>query len=136
MTPISYTDGSCIKTNNTDKVGKGSWGWVLINEIEDIVFESNGEVYNDTTNNRMELQAVLELLDFCKDYTKKIIIRSDSMYVINCAQNIWKRSKNIDLWKIYDTKSKNIDIVFEKVKAHSGNYWNDYVDNLAKKSVM
>lgn len=130
MTQIIYTDGSCIP-----KTGSGGYGFVILPSEEDPHewHVSGGE--DCTTNNRMELTAVIEALTFC--HTKSYFtIYSDSMYVINCAKGVWTRKKNIDLWKKYDEISygKNIDWVW--VKSHSGNKYNEIVDLLAKKEVL
>ena len=77
------------------------------------------------------MQAVIEALEGCGKLDDDFYIYTDSMLVLNCAQGVWKRKKNIDLWKRYDLVSKDKKIVWKKVKAHSGDKWNEYVDNLA-----
>jgi ribonuclease HI len=83
-----------------------------------------------TTNNRMELTAIIEAISSikpgleCKIYT-------DSQLCINCATGKWKRKANLDLWKEYNKFCKNKIINFEWVKAHNGNKYNEIVDNLA-----
>lgn len=119
-----YTDGSCI--NNP---GSGGWAFIMIDNDGNELYLSGCETF--TTNNRMELKAVIEGLklindiDFCTIY-------SDSKLVINCASGLWKRNKNLDLWKEYDDLSKTKkNIKFEWVKGHNGDYYNDFVDKLA-----
>ena len=127
MSTISiYTDGSCLMHS---KKRPGGWGFVLL-EPECEFHISGGEI--NTTNNRMELSAVIEALLFSRKY-KEYIIYSDSMYVINCANGKWKRSKNIDLWNKYNKISKNKKITYIWVKGHSGNKYNEIVDKLARK---
>jgi ribonuclease HI len=122
MNLIIYTDGSCISNTH------GGWAFVCFEKnIEWLV--SGGEA--NTTNNRMELIAVIKALDFNKEYTN-ISIHSDSMYVINCATGKYKRNKNKDLWNEYDTVSKNKNILFTHVYAHKGDKYNELCDYLAK----
>lgn len=112
-----------------------------------------------TTNNCMELKAVvrvldeLTILDCFKDLTH-VEINSDSAYVVNAInqkwlqnwkRNNWKTTdggnvKNCELWKSLDNilemyKKDKIKITFTKVKGHSGNTFNEMVDKLAKREV-
>jgi ribonuclease HI len=77
----------------------------------------------------MELLAVIEALKCLNQTTCDIY--SDSQWVINCAQKLWKRNKNLDLWKLYDEISKNFIIKYIWVKGHSGNIYNEQCDKLA-----
>lgn len=120
-----YTDGSCLMHT---KKRPGGWGFVLI-EHDREWHVSGGEI--NTTNNRMELSAVIEALLFSQEY-REYIIYSDSMYVINCANGKWKRGKNTDLWDKYTKISKNKKITYVWVKGHSGNKYNEIVDKLAR----
>ena len=89
-----------------------------------------GQGFVHTTNNRMELQAVIEALMFVDD--DRLVIHTDSKWVENCATGVWERKANRDLWGVYENLSNNRDIRFVWVKGHSGNMYNDLVDNLAK----
>lgn len=117
-----YTDGSCIK----NKYG----GWAFYIEDEELLFSGNEE---NTTNNRMELIAVLELLEILiEDFNcKKCIINTDSKLTLNCAQGIYKRNKNLDLWKKFHLLNSKIEIEWVWVKAHNGNEFNELVDKHA-----
>ena len=121
-----YTDGSCLKNPG----GAGGWAFCII--------EGEGEEYymcgceKISTNNTMELTAVIEALS-CVGKGVDCKIYSDSMLVINCASGKWKRKANLDLWKEYDTVSSGKNVIFEYVKAHNGNYYNEKVDKLAKE---
>lgn len=120
---VIYTDGSC-----SPNPGKGGWAYIAIFPDSEIW---NNDTVNHTTNNIMELTAVIKALSDFKD-TKYFLIYSDSLYVINCAENKWKRNKNTELWKQYDILSKDKDIIFKWVKGHNGNHYNELVDKLAK----
>ena len=115
-----YTDGSC-----RDKIG--GYAFIILKDDLEI---SWSEKVHDTTNNRMELLAVIEALR-CLESTEPCDIYSDSQWVINCAQKKWKRNKNLDLWEKYDTLSKKHSINFIWVKGHSGDIYNEKCDKLA-----
>ena len=130
---VVYTDGACL-----GNPGPGGWAWAV----------PGGEwacgADPDTTNNRMELQAVLEAL---RQISGPVEVVSDSTYVVNCFRDRWyegwrkrgwKNSKreqvaNRDLWEqvigLYEEREP--DISFRWVKGHSGNEWNEIVDQLA-----
>jgi len=121
-----YTDGSCISNPN----GPGGWAFVVIEEDGYEYYFSDKNAC--TTNNRMELTAILEAISSVKE-NQECIIFSDSQLTINCAIGKWKRNANLDLWEEYDKISKNKIINFEWVKAHNGNKYNEIVDELAYK---
>ena len=127
-----YTDGSCLK--NPD--GPGGWAFCYIpkNKEGKVIIVSDGE--KSTTNNRMELTSIIEALRFIgEDEDEKdkneYKIYTDSQLCINCATGVWKRNKNLDLWKLYDKYSKNKKLHFQWVKGHSGNTYNELVDHHA-----
>ena len=119
-----YTDGSCL--NNP---GKGGWAFVFIKNNKIKLISSGAE--KNTTNNRMELIAVIKALQCNKK--KNVNLYSDSKLTINCAKRIWKRKANLDLWSKYDLVSSNVIINYVWVKAHNGNVYNELVDKLAHK---
>lgn len=118
-----YTDGSCLKNPG----GPGGWAYLIENKKE-IKVGKGGD--KSTTNNRMELIAVIEGIKAVSD--EKVCIYTDSQYVIKCAKGEFKRHKNKDLWKTYDEVSKNKIVSFEWVKGHNGDINNEKVDLLAK----
>jgi ribonuclease HI len=125
-----YTDGSCFPN------GFGGWGFIILPSpiTNNTEYHVSGR-HDNTTNNRMELQAVIEALSFsipdCKKQ-KKYKIYTDSRLILNCAKGEWKRKANLDLWAIYDDVSSEKEIEWEWVKAHNNNYYNEQVDKLAK----
>jgi ribonuclease HI len=119
---ILYTDGSCI-----GNPGNGGWAFILISDEIEIHMS---ECEKSTTNNKMELRAVIEGLKFIKE-KEKCKIYSDSRYVINCATNMWKRKANTELWLEYDEVAKGKILEFEWVKSHNGNEYNEKVDKMA-----
>ncbi|MXV99238.1 MAG: ribonuclease HI [Acidimicrobiaceae bacterium] len=128
-----YTDGACL-----GNPGPGGWAWAV----------PGGEwacgADPHTTNQRMELQAVLEAL---RELDGPVEVVSDSTYVVNCFRDRWyegwkrrgwrnankKPVANRDLWEplIELYLSRADEISFRWVKGHSGNEWNEIVDQLA-----
>ena len=132
MTIIVYTDGSCLKNPN----GPGGWAFIVI-EIDRIWEVSGGD--KSTTNNRMELEAAIQTLEFLSSRDEDIIIYTDSKYVINgittwihnWIRKDWKKVKNVDLWKrLHVLNNKRVE--WKWVKGHSGDKYNDRADELAK----
>lgn len=140
-----YTDGSC-----SGNPGSGGWAALLLVKnmyAKEKITLKGGEKY--TTNNKMELKAVLEALKFIKnnffDFEYNITVFSDSSYVVSSinngalnkwALNGWKTTKqkeiaNKDLWAKMDNILKDNKPKFVKVKGHSGNKFNEYVDKIA-----
>jgi ribonuclease HI len=123
-----YTDGSCLSNPG----GAGGWACCIIEDDKEYYY-CDGDP--NTTNNRMELKAIIEGLSCIKE-NKKCIIYSDSKLTINCATSKWSKKSNLDLWEEYEKVSKNKDITLEWVKAHSGNYYNEKVDKLAYEEAL
>ena len=123
---IAYTDGGCLFNPG----GPGGYGVVIINKEAGEVSEYS-EGYISTTNNRMEVKAVLHALQETSESTEPVTIVSDSQYAINCAIGLWQRNKNRDLWKEYEKLTKGRDIRFNWVRGHSGNQYNERCDELA-----
>ena len=140
-----YTDGACV-----GNPGPGGWAALIINEKRKKEI-SGGEKL--TTNNRMELTAAIQALEYCNEKNEKqlsflnIKIFTDSTYVkdgITIWVNKWNKNnwktadkknvKNVDLWKRLIEQTKNKQIEWCWVKGHSDNPMNDLVDNLAKKA--
>ena len=132
-----YTDGAC-KGNP----GAGGWGVVMIWQGREKTL-SGGTA--DTTNNRMELTAVITALNHLKR-PMVITLYTDSVYVkdgitkwlAGWKNNNWRTAnkktvKNQDLWQELDKAVQRHQIKWYWVKGHSNNYYNDIVDKLACK---
>lgn len=142
---IVFTDGAC--SNNPG--GPGGWAATLNYDNRYDVISGND---TSTTNNRMELTAVVEAVKYLvKKGYKNIIVNSDSAYVVNgvnkgwihdWVKKGWKTKQgndvaNSDLWKkLYKIYMKSdISITFKKVAGHSGQTFNEIADEEAKKEV-
>jgi len=135
-----YTDGAC-----SGNPGPGGWGSILMYK-ENKKEISGGE--KNTTNNIMELTAVIEALKLVK-FPCKISIYSDSAYVVNAflqgwiynwIKKGWKTAdgspvKNKELWEELYNFTKIHDIKFIKVKGHSDNEFNNRCDELARNAI-
>ena len=120
-----YTDGAYSSSRD-----QGGWAFVVLQENDKLYSNYSGK--KNTTNNRMEIQSVIEALKYIKfKEIQEITLYSDSMYVIVTMTKNWKRNKNNDLWDIMDTLVKDISIIWKHVKGHSNNEWNNYCDILA-----
>ena len=115
--PKIYTDGSCLG-------GPSGWSFCV-----DHTWLVSGGVAS-STNNRMELQAVIEALDWITE--PECIIYTDSLLTLKCAKGIWKRKANMDLWSEYDRVSRDKIVHWNWVKAHNGDELNELVDVAAR----
>lgn len=136
-----FTDGAC-----SGNPGIGGWGALL--RYKDIEKELSGGAVN-TTNNRMELTAVIEALKSLKTVCN-ITIYTDSKYVMsgitewlaNWKRNNWKTSnkkddvKNVDLWLQLEKLIAPHEIRWVWVKGHNGHPENERVDTLARNEVL
>jgi ribonuclease HI len=132
-----YTDGAC-----RGNPGRGGWAWAVPGGR----FASGAEPA--TTNQRMEITAALEALrTLTADGASDVDVVSDSTYVVNCFKDRWwqgwqrrnwknsqnKPVANRDLWEplIELAVSSESNVTWRWVKGHSGDPWNDRVDELA-----
>ena len=135
-----YTDGAC-----SGNPGPGGWGAILM--YQGNKKEISGGKKN-TTNNEMELTAVIEALKMLK-FPCQVDLYSDSAYVVNAflqnwignwVKNNWKTSskepvKNQELWKELYELTKTHQVKFIKVKGHSDNEFNNRCDELARNAI-
>lgn len=128
-----YTDGS-----SRGNPGPGGYGAVLL--WGDAQKELSGG-YRLTTNNRMELLAVIKALESLKKRDITVTIFTDSQYVVNSIEKKWLNNwiktdfkggkKNKDLWLHFHALSKHFKLKFVWVKGHADNKWNNRCDELA-----
>jgi ribonuclease HI len=138
-----YTDGSCLKNPG----GAGGWAFVVVHNNK-IIHEASG-TSPSTTNNIMEMSAVIQALLWASDnaHGEAIHILTDSQYIINGIQewshnwirNGWQTTlgkpvKNADLWKTLIGKTSILNPEFHWVKSHNNNPMNDRADELARNA--
>lgn len=145
-----FTDGAC-----SENPGPGGWGAVFNTSNKCITISGNEKM---TTNNRMELKAVIEAFKriLSKNHNNiEYELYSDSAYVVNSInngwidkwkQNNWKTVKNDDvknkdLWSEFtclnnEMKARKICVKIIKIKGHAGNTFNELVDKLAKEESL
>ena len=134
-----YTDGACSKNP-----GPGGWAFVVVEQ--GIATYNAGGSEKHTTNNRMELTAILEACKYIDTQPEgRWTIYADSAYCINCYSAGWRRKwmengwmtsqnkpvLNQDLWEKLIPYFRRSDISFCKVKGHANNQFNNIVDELA-----
>ena len=138
---VIYTDGAC-----SGNPGAGGYGTVLL--YGDIRKELS-EGYTKTTNNRMELLAVIKGLETLKE-TCKVDLYSDSKYVVDAVEKKWivkwkaqgwmrnKKDKvsNTDLWIRMVELLEIHDVFFHWVKGHANNVENERCDQLAREAIQ
>jgi ribonuclease HI len=122
-----YTDGSCLKNPGSP----GGYAAVIYRGDELIEELSGGDVV--TTNNRMELMAVIVGLHAVRERSV-ITLYSDSQYVIKTLTQGWKRMKNVDLWTRLDQAARPHDVDWQWVRGHNGNAGNVRADALANRA--
>jgi ribonuclease HI len=144
-----YTDGGC-SGNKRDAGCKGAWAFLILDYGNNIVKRGSG-IEENTTNNRMEMTAVIKGLQLLKLYSfnpklEDCIVITDSKYVVNnfseylpeWKRNGWRRSGgggvvNIDLWKEIGSLSPEFkSFKFQWVKGHSTNKFNQEADALVR----
>ena len=127
-----YTDGA-----SRGNPGKGGYGIVMMAGKH---YKELSAGYRFTTNNRMELLAVITALETLKFTNTEITIVTDSKYVVDAVEKRWvfgwvqknfKGKKNADLWKRFLEVYKIHRVKFQWIKGHAGHHWNEEADKLA-----
>ena len=142
-----YTDGGC-----SGNPGPGGWAFVIIMNTfqgEQIIAQNKG-AQSDTTNNKMELTAVIEALRELKrtDAPRRAAVFTDSQYVQKgitewiktWKRNSWRTSdkkpvKNQELWIELDSLASEFSINWEWVKGHAGNEYNELCDQMTQEAI-
>ena len=129
-----YTDGSAL-----GNPGPGGYG-IIIELVGKNYFKEYAQGYSYTTNNRMELLAVIVALEKLKVQPLNVVVFSDSKYVIDSVEKKWvygwkaknfKGKKNPDLWKRFLTIYEQHNVKFQWVKGHNDHPQNERCDSLA-----
>ena len=139
---VVYTDGGC----DLNKAGIGAWAFTA--HFPDFTVIQRGSALLNTTNNRMEMRAVIKALEIL-EIGRPIRIVSDSMYVISgCTEwhfgwikRGWKTAdgqdvKNRDMWEPLLALCELHAVEFKHVKGHAGNFQNDHVDKACTKLMI
>ena len=129
-----YTDGAC-----SGNPGKGGYG-IVMEWVGKPYQKEFSEGYRKTTNNRMELLAVIVALENLRSDKLTITVFSDSKYVVDAIEKKWvfgwekkgfKNKKNIDLWKRFLKIYRKHKVNFRWVKGHNDHVQNERCDVLA-----
>lgn len=124
-----FTDGSCL-----GNPGPGGWAAILLEgEAKKPYIILKGHE-SETTNNRMEMVAVIEALRFIHEnhlQQSSITLYSDSTLVIKTLSLGWKRKANLDLWEELDELNEELSVDYLWVEGHGKNKWNNECDKIA-----
>ena len=128
-----YTDGAC-----RGNPGPGGYGTILMSGTHR---KELSQGYRNTTNNRMELLAVIAGMEALKKENMNVTVYSDSQYVVKAIEEGWLKKwiatnfkggkKNKDLWMQYHQLAQNHTVRFVWVKGHATNPYNNRCDELA-----
>lgn len=129
-----FTDGACSGN-------PGPGGWAALLRYNGHEKELSGGEY-ETTNNRMEMMAVIEGLNALKK-SSKVTLYTDSQYVQKgmtewmegWKRKNWKNVKNVDLWQRIDEAANRHKVKFVWVRGHDGHKENERVDKLAVAAI-
>ena len=136
---VIYTDGGC-----SGNPGPGGWAFVVNGDRDIVEYRSGGE--KETTNNKMELTAVINALKYAKSNGERdVVILTDSQYVKNgitqwifsWKKNGWRTSgkspvKNMEYWVELDALNQEMNVNWQWVKGHSGILGNEECDRLVR----
>ena len=123
-TVVIHTDGAC-KGNP----GRGGWAAIIQQNGRQLVVSGNDP---HTTNNRMEIMAAIKGLEAIGP-SARIVLNSDSTYVVNTMTKGWKRKANHDLWEKLDRLAAELQIEWRWVRGHNGDPGNEMADSVATR---
>lgn len=129
-----YTDGAYKSS-----IDQGGIGIVWMKD--DKVFKKYSKGFKHTTNNKMELIAMLCAFKSIKTSIDEVEFISDSQYVLGCLTKGWKKKKNVELWNILDKEYERIkslvkNIKFTHVRGHQDCFGNNLADELASNASL
>lgn len=129
-----YTDGAYKSS-----IDQGGIGIVWIKD--DKVFKKYSKGFKHTTNNKMELIAMLCAFKSIKTSIDEVEFISDSQYVLGCLTKGWKKKKNVELWNILDKEYERVkslvkNIKFTHVRGHQDCFGNNLADELASNASL
>lgn len=129
-----YTDGAYKSS-----IDQGGIGIVWMKDDE--VFKKYSKGFKHTTNNKMELIAMLCAFKSIKTSMEEVEFISDSQYVLGCLTKGWKKKKNVELWNILDKEYERVkslikNIKFTHVRGHQDCFGNNLADELASNASL
>ena len=129
-----YTDGAYKSS-----IDQGGIGIVWMKDNE--VFKKYSRGFKHTTNNKMELIAMLCAFKSIKTSIDEVEFISDSQYVLGCLTKGWKKKKNVELWNILDKEYERVkslvkNIKFTHVRGHQDCFGNNLADELASNASL
>lgn len=123
---VAYTDGSC---DNLSREKAGGAAYIILKDGEVLKIKNHGQLY--TSNNRMELLAIISAVNACPEGAY-VDIYTDSQYCILVLSKSYKPKKNPDLYELYKKCAAHVaGVRFHWVRGHNGNKYNEMADELA-----
>lgn len=132
---LIYTDGAC-----SCNPGPGAYAYIIVKDGE--IIKQHSEGFQSTTNNRMELLAVIKALS--NTFEGHVDVFSDSKYVIDSINKGWlskwqkdnlEGRKNRDLWEEFLAVSTGRDITYSWVQGHANDEYNNICDHMAREAI-
>lgn len=129
-----YTDGAYKSS-----IDQGGIGIVWMKDGK--IFKKYSKGFKHTTNNKMELIAMLCAFKSIKTSMEEVEFISDSQYVLGCLTKGWKKKKNVELWNILDKEYERVkslvkNIKFTHVRGHQDCFGNNLADELASNASL
>lgn len=129
-----YTDGAYKSS-----IDQGGIGIVWMEDGK--IFKKYSKGFKHTTNNKMELIAMLCAFKSIKTSMEEVEFISDSQYVLGCLTKGWKKKKNVELWNILDKEYERVkslvkNIKFTYVRGHQDCFGNNLADELASNASL
>lgn len=129
-----YTDGGVFPNP-----GPGAWAFIVVagptaNSLGQEIHRASG-TDPSTTNNRMELMAVMQALRWFKGSVhdqrgEMLVVKSDSQLTVMCGMNRWRRNANQDLWAEFNQLLPTSIFRLQWVRGHAGDHWNEQADRM------
>lgn len=128
MKYLLYTDGSC---DNLSAHREGGYAYVILDQKKNII-KSFAKGTLNTTNNIMELTAIIEGCKAIPENNAEVVIYSDSQYALNVLSGKWTAHVNCALIDEHKVNKKRLHLQYNWIKGHCGNKFNEMVDLLAE----
>lgn len=128
---IIHTDGAYSRIRNI-----GAFAYIICDGDDNEIKRNVWKICNET-NNRAEVKAIIVALYHLPENARNVIVISDSQYALCTCSGQWARKANKDLFEIHDriVKERQLNVSYEWVKGHSGDYYNETCDMMCNEVI-